>query len=261
MVQIVVGGLGFGVMLELLGLPVLRPWRWRKGRGRLGVQTKVVLLASAVLIVVGAVLLYALERNNPATLGDPALGAGARVQAAAFQSVTARTAGFNTVPIGDLTDGSKFLLVLLMVIGASPGSTGGGLKTVTVVVLLMSIVALIRGRPRVELFRRSIPRETVRRATVIVVAAVAFLSAGTFLVTAVEGGRFPFLSILFETGSAFGTVGLSTGITASLSPVSKLVMCLLMLVGRIGPLSLVIALSQARERRPAEYPEEHVMIG
>jgi trk system potassium uptake protein TrkH len=270
MLQIVIGGLGFAVVLELLGLPILglRRLRRRKGdepvgppepRLRLGVHSRIVLFSSAVLILLGAALLNVFEAGNPATLGG--LPDGERVQAAFFQSITARTAGFNTLPIGEMTDASKFFLISLMLIGASPGSTGGGIKTVTAFVLLLTVIALLRGRPRVEVSRRALPSHTVNRAVVIVVAAIAMVVIATLVLTAAEEGKFPFLSVFFEVSSAFGTVGLSTGITGALSTTSKLTLCVVMLVGRIGPLSLVIALSQARARRAYEYPEESVMIG
>jgi trk/ktr system potassium uptake protein len=270
MLLIVMGGLGFGVVLELLGLPlfglrVLRRMRRpvddfdQLPRPRLGVQTRIVLISSAVLILGGALLLYALEYDNPATLG--ALSDGEKVQAALFQSVTARTAGFNTLPVGEMTAASKFLTSALMMVGASPGSTGGGLKTVTAVVLLLSVLAVLRGRGRVELFRRALPQSTVQKAGIIVVLSVAFVFCGTLILTVTEAGRLPFLDIFFEVCSAFGTVGLSTGITAELSTVSKLTIAVIMLVGRIGPLSLVIALSQGGAPRKYEYPVENVMIG
>jgi len=267
MVQIVLGGLGFGVLLELMGLRVfsrLLFWRReedRSKRRRLSVQTRLVLISSVALILFGSVAIYLLESGNPATLGNPELSTGERVQAALFQSVTARTAGFNTVPIGEMRDASKFLTLGLMFVGASPGSTGGGIKTVTAVILLLTIISLFRGRRNVEVFGRTMPAPTVSKAVVIVVSAAAVVAVATFILTVAEGERFPFLSIFFEVGSAFGTVGLSTGITSALGTVSKLTICLVMLVGRIGPLSLVIGLSQAREPRRYEYPEENVMIG
>lgn len=262
--EIVVGGLGFGVILELAGRAV-RPFRRRRPRldrpvrSPLTVQTRIVLISTAVLIVGGALVLYGLEAGNPRTLG--ALDTGSRVQAAFFQSITARTAGFNTVPIGDMTEASQFFLIVLMIIGASPGSTGGGVKTVTTVVLLLTVISFYRNRRRVECFRRMLPPDTVNRALVIVVTAIAVISAATLTLSVVEGAKFSFLSVFFEVGSAFGTVGLSTGITAQLSAVSKLTLCVVMLVGRIGPLSLVIALSQGRASSKYAYPEEPVMLG
>ncbi len=266
MLEIVIGGLGFGVVLDLLGrsflgrglLDLLGLARGGERR-RLGLQTRIVLISSAVLILGGALLLYLIESDNPATLGG--LRGPEKVEAALFQSVTARTAGFNTVPIGALRDASKFVLVVLMMIGASPGSTGGGIKTVTTVVLLLTVISLYRNRGRVEVGRRVLPEGTVNRAVVIVVSAIAVVVMATLVLTLVESGRHDFLSITFEVASAFGTVGLSTGITPSLAPLSKLTLCVVMLVGRIGPLSLVIALSQARPPRTYEYPEEQVMIG
>lgn len=270
MLLIVVGGLGFGVILELCGLPLfgirfLRRFRnWDDAfqevpRPRLGLHSRVVLLSTLFLLVGGAVLYYALEKDNPATFGG--LTGGEQAQAALFASVTSRTAGFNSVPVGEMTDASQFMTVALMMVGASPGSTGGGIKTVTTVVLLLSVFSVFKGRDRVELFRRTIPRVTVKRAGIIVVTSIAIVFVATLVLTAAEAGRFRFLSIFFEVGSAFGTVGLSTGITAELSGLSKFTLCVIMLVGRIGPLSLVIALSQSKTPRRYEYPEENVMIG
>ncbi len=270
MVLIVVGGLGFGVILELCGLPLfgirfLRRFRhWDDAfpdirRPRLGIQSRVVLLSTLLLLTGGAVLYYALEKDNPATFGN--LSGGEKAQAALFASVTARTAGFNTVPVGEMTPASKFITVALMVIGASPGSTGGGVKTVTVVVLIFSVISVLRGRSRVELFRRTIPPATVQRAGIIVVTSIAVVFVATLIITAAEAERFSFLAIFFEVGSAFGTVGLSTGITPELCGLSKITLCVIMLVGRIGPLSLVIALSQGGASRRYEYPEENMMIG
>jgi trk system potassium uptake protein TrkH len=270
MTLVVVGGLGFGVLLELVGLPIFgirflsRFRRWddpfpEVKRPRLGLQSRIVLLSTLVLLFGGAVLFLVFERKNPATLGD--LSGGEQAQAALFASVTSRTAGFNTFPVGEMTDASKFLTVGLMMIGAAPGSTGGGVKTVTAVVLLVSVLSVLRGRNRVELFRRTIPPATVQRAGIIVVTSIAFVFVATLILTMVEAERFSFMDIFFEVGSAFGTVGLSTGITAELSGLSKLTLCVIMLVGRIGPLSLVIALSQGGASRRYEYPQENVMIG
>lgn len=265
MAEIVVGGLGFLVLLDILGRVVPRTWRIRKLRSkelpgkRLSVQTKIVLVSSLVLIVGGASLLLLFESDNPETLAP--LGTGEQVGGALFTSITARTAGFNTISVDSLRDTSKFLLVAMMLIGASPGSTGGGIKTVTAVVLLLTVITMYRSRDRVEVFGRTVPGSTVRRAIVIGVSAFAFVTVGTLVVACAEGERLPFLSVLFEVASAFGTVGLSTGITGELTAVSKITLCVLMLVGRIGPLSLVVALGQARPTRRFEYPEEQVMIG
>jgi trk system potassium uptake protein TrkH len=266
MAEIVIGGLGFGVLLDLMSRRLfgVRLFGWLRpvdqaGRRRFSVQTRIVLWSTAVLIVLGAVLVFVFEASNPATIGD--LSFFEKVQASVFQSVTARTAGFNTIPIGEMHESTQFLTMLLMLIGASPGSTGGGVKTVTTVVLILAIFALARNRRRVEVFQRTLPGDTVSQAVVIVSCAIMAVTFTTLLLTAVEGGRHPFLSLFFEVASAFGTVGLSTGITAELSVVSKLAICVTMFVGRVGPLFLVFALAQRTASRPYEYPEEHVMIG
>jgi trk system potassium uptake protein TrkH len=134
-------------------------------------------------------------------------------------------------------------------------------KTVTTVVMILAIVSLYRNRNHVEVFRRTLPRETVSYAVVIVSTAIVVVTLTTLVLSIVEGSRLGFLPLFFEAASAFGTVGLSTGITAELSVLSKLTLSVTMFVGRIGPLFLVLALSQGQAARPYEYPEEHVMIG
>jgi trk system potassium uptake protein TrkH len=266
MAEIVVGGLGFGVLMDLLGRRYfgfrIFGWFRRKDReppSRFTVQTRIVLVSSAILVFGGGLLFYLLEAGNPETLG--ALDFGDRVTAALFTSITARTAGFNTIPIGDMGEASQFFTMLLMLIGASPGSTGGGIKTVTTVVMILTVVSVARGRSRVEVAGRTLPAGTVNYAVVIVSTAIVVVTMTTLILSAVDGGRLGFLPLFFETASAFGTVGLSTGITPELSAISKLTLCVTMFVGRVGPLFLVLALSQGQVTRPYRYPEEHVMIG
>jgi trk/ktr system potassium uptake protein len=264
--EIILGGLGFVVILNLLEfVPGLR----RNSRSplleaeqgssrRLGVQTRIVLLSSLVLIVLGTVLFWLFEKDNPATLGG--LPEAERVGAAAFHSVSARTAGFNTVDMSALKPPSALLTIMLMFVGASPGSTGGGIKTVTLVVVLMTVISFARGRRRPEIMGRSIPFILVSRA-VVILSCYAMLTLLTILVLTVTEPDKAFLPLAFEAASAFGTVGLSMGVTPTLSVAGKIVICVAMLVGRIGPLTLVVAMAQRKPRPDYEYPEARLMIG
>lgn len=252
---VILGGLGFPVLRDLL---VLRGRR-RLGEGQspgLRTQTRVVLTTSAILIVLGAALFYVLEL--PATLKG--LRPGERLLASYFQSVTARTAGFNTVDIGAVKAPALVVLMALMYIGASPGSTGGGIKTTTAAILFQAMRSAFRRRPQVELFRRTVPRSTIRRSIALVTLTILLLIAAAIALTVAEPDQ-PFERLLFEEISAFGTVGLSTGITAALSAPGKLIIILLMFAGRVGPLTLMFSL--LGEGRPARYtyPQTHMMVG
>ena len=253
---IILGGLGFPVLRDLLFLGTRR----RLDAGRppgLRTQTKVVLATSAALIVVGAVVFYLVEARNPSTLADPR--AGPALLPCLFQSVTARTAGFNTVNIARVGHAGLLLLMLLMYIGASPGSTGGGVKTTTIAVVWATARSALRGRRRAELFRRTLPPDVVRRALALVALSVLLLATAGIALMAVETQ--PFEDLAFEAVSAFGTVGLSAGATARLTQAGRLIITVLMFVGRLGPLTL--ALSLVGEVRPGAYayPEERLMIG
>ncbi|MFP4056141.1 MAG: TrkH family potassium uptake protein [Candidatus Brocadiia bacterium] len=251
---IVAGGLGFPVLRDLAMLGRLR--RASAGRpARLRVQTKVVLATSAVLLVVGTVVFYATEAEG--TLAG--MSRGQRLLASFFQAVTARTAGFNTVRIGQVGSAGLLLLMVLMFVGASPGSTGGGVKTTTAAILWQAMRSALRQRRQVEFFDRTVPPETVRRAVALVVLSALVLVVWMVALMSVEEQSFEALA--FEATSAFGTVGLSTGATPRLTEAGRLLVTTLMFVGRLGPLTL--ALSFLGEARPAAYayPEERIMIG
>jgi len=254
---IVAGGLGFFV---LSGVLRLRP----RTAVRVSLQTKLVLVSTGVLIAAGTVAVLGLEWTNPKTLGP--LGAGEKVLAAYFQAVTTRTAGFNTIGIGDMTEPALFLMVLLMFIGASPGGTGGGVKTTTFGVIVASMVATVRGHRDTVIFRRRIPAEVVSRA--FAVSAIAFLGlvgVTGFLLLAEHRSLLP---TMFETTSAFGTVGLSMGEPGSVlslvglfGPAGKLLVMFMMFMGRVGPLTLAVALAGSASPDGLRYPEGRVSIG
>jgi trk system potassium uptake protein TrkH len=252
MVLIVLGGLGFAVLWEgwqrLLDTVIGRP-------RRLSVQLRLVCLTTALLIVAGAGLFAWLEADG-VLAGH---GGGERLLGALFQSITARTAGFNTLPIDTLAAPTTVLLIILMLVGASPGSTGGGIKTTTIAVLLMTTVATIRGKARVEAFRRTIPWTNINQAYATFFFTIAFITAAMFILCMTEAQ--PFLDIFFEEVSAFATVGLSRGITPLLSNAGKLVVIVSMFVGRVGSLTLGVALARQVSTTAYEYPPEAVTVG
>jgi len=248
----IMGGLGFTVLINLLHW---RPSRFKRKGKSLTVQSKLVLIVTSLLIGTGALFLLIGERDG--VLKD--LPLKRRLLGAFFQSITARTAGFNTLNIANLTNFSAFLLIILMFIGASPGSTGGGVKTSTFAILLLTINSMARGKSRVEIFKRTIPQIVIYQALCVAILALGWISISTLLLSLTENA--PFINILFEEFSAFGTVGLSRGITPHLTSVGKIVIILTMLVGRIGPLTLALAIGGRKVSEPYKYPEEKIMVG
>lgn len=257
---IVAGGLGFPVLSELR-------YRLQSGRRRfwrrLSFHTKLVLVTSALLLLLGTLLIVVMEWNN--TL--QALAWPQRFLAAFFQAVNARTSGFNSLPMGGMTNVTLFVLILLMFVGASPGSCGGGIKTTTFATLALVGFARFRGRPKPQLFGRSIARKSNSRAVSIVLLSTLVISIGLVLLLMTELGDTPhpqsrgkFLELLFEVVSAFGTVGLSTGLTAQLSVAGKLIVSFVMFIGRLGPLLVAMAVSRP-ETATFYYAEESIMVG
>jgi trk system potassium uptake protein TrkH len=241
---LMVGGIGFAVLFDL------------RAR-RLSLHSKVVLLTTGVLVVGGTLLVGLLEWGNAKTLG--ALSWPGRVLAAFFQAVTPRTAGFATVDIGALTEPTLMLIVALMFIGASPGGTGGGIKTTTFMTPLAVIIATMRGTTEPVLFRRRISMFAVYKAVTVALISVAFVVAAATLLTFVE--RTGFVRALFEVASGYGTVGLSAGLTQHLSAVGQVILILTMYTGRIGLLTLAFGLTRRYRAALVRYPEERIYIG
>jgi trk system potassium uptake protein TrkH len=267
---IILGGLGFSVLYDLVNIAVDRIKRFFKKRfnkqyrlqmeapKRMRLQTKIVLSVSASLIVLGALAILLFERY--------AAGAGNRIEntisGALFQSITARTAGFNTVDISALSPSSKFILILLMFVGGSPGSTAGGIKTVTLAVIVMTTIAALRKRQEVEMFRRSVRVVVVGRAVTVTLLFAAVLFSGTLALSITENSNsFTMSDIMFEAASALGTVGLTTGITSLLTTAGKLIIIAMMLIGRLGPLTLLAALTFNLKPARYNYPQEAVIVG
>jgi potassium uptake TrkH family protein len=249
---IFVGGLGFAVLLE-----VFDPRRWTGLRGgnkpHFSLQAKIVIWVSLGLVVFGALWIYLFEAL-------PATGVWhAGVLDALFQSITSRTAGFNTVDISEYRLPTRMLLMVLMLIGASPGSTGGGVKTVTAALILISVWCTWRGKPHTEAGRRRIPERTVRNAFLIVLLYLTVVVVCSLGLTVTEDASLEV--VLFEELSAMGTVGLSLGLTPHLSSAGKCIIILSMLVGRIGPLTFLLALGRRAIGDKYSYPEENVVLG
>lgn len=245
------GGLGYIVVVELF-----RKRSWRK----FSVHTKVVLITTGVLTLSGFMLLFILESWNSATFGE--LTWGERVSAAFFQSATPRSAGFNTIEIGNMLSSSQLILIILMFIGASSGGTGGGIKTNTFVVLILATLNTFRGGGPIHVFHRRISAETVMRALAVVISSITCVFIVALLLTITEGMlEDHFLEVLFEATSAFSTTGLSMGLTSELSPIGKFIVTVTMFIGRLGPLTLAYALAKKKRASKINYPEDHILIG
>ncbi len=245
---IILGGIGFSVMVDFY---------YHRKFSSCSLHTKIALMMTVTLLVFGTVVFFALEYTNPNTLSP--LTFRGKVLASYFLSVTPRTAGFNTVNTGSLTTATLFLIIILMFIGASPGSTGGGVKTTTLGALLFMIGAIIKGKEDANVFGRRIPQDIINKAFTIIFISVALVMVVTTILTITE--RLPFLDVLFETMSAFGTVGLSTGVTSSLSAFGKITIIITMFAGRVGPMTLAVAFARQVKNQAIRYPEERIVVG
>ena len=246
----IVGGIGFPVVFELRQA-------WRRPR-EWSLHTKVTLASTAVLLFGGTVMVAAVEWNNAGTIGGAPVAD--RILASFFQSATARTAGFNTVPIGELRTPTLVVFLLLMVIGASSASTGGGIKTSTFALVIRATVAELRGDAEATVFSRRTPKGLERRALSLVIAALGAIGTATFLLTWFEPDLGA-IDLLFEVASAFGTVGVSTGLTADLSGPSRAVIVVLMFVGRVGPITFGTAVLLRPQQQRYGYASEGLIIG
>jgi potassium uptake TrkH family protein len=254
---IVIGGLGFAVNMNIARYvkSIFSRKRIQTAR-QFGLQTRIVVLTSIVLLACGSFTIYLLESSN----AFKEFSAKEKVLASFFQSVSARTAGFSTVDLSTFSTATCLVIILLMFIGASPASTGGGVKTSTFFVLILTIVARLRNRENVEVFKRTLPQSVIANGLTILAISVLIVFASSLALSITDNGV-EFLRLLFESVSAFGTVGYSTGITAALSAAGKIVLILTMFIGRIGPLTIVLAMSRQAIPKRYEYPHETVMMG
>ena len=249
---IILGGLGFIVITDIIKVINLK---LRKKQARLKVHTKLVLITSIILIISGTLILFFIENRNLLC----SYSIKEKLMISYFQSITARTAGFNTINVCGLANVSCLILMILMFIGASPGSTGGGIKTSTFGIAILSFRSFIQGQQKVEIFKRNLPRHSLNKVFGIIFVSAIFITTCIVILLLTE--KASFMDILFEEISAFGTVGLSRGITPNLTTSGKLVIIITMLTGRIGPLTMVLALARKRRKAIYTYPEEEVIIG
>ncbi|MDO4323998.1 MAG: potassium transporter TrkG [Lachnospiraceae bacterium] len=262
MALILVSGLGFVVWQDLI-LTAKRIRRkeftWKRSLQKMRLHTKLAVVMTLALFIGGTVGFFFMEYSNPNTLGP--LSMGEKWMAAMFQSVTTRTAGFFTIPQGAFHEESKFLSCILMFIGGAPGGTAGGVKTTTVAILLLTCWSVLKGNVDTECYRRKIPALNVRAAFSVVIVAFLALLAGTMAILLLE--PVSLTDALYEVTSAIGTVGLTVGITPLLSAGSKLVLILLMYMGRIGPvtLALLFASKVGKKKHGRKLPEERIVVG
>ncbi|MBW6512340.1 MAG: TrkH family potassium uptake protein [Desulfuromonadaceae bacterium] len=262
MVLIILGGIGFLVIRELLQVGQARI-NGKTKKIKFSLHTRIVLVTTTFLIVYGAIVIGALEADN--ALAGMSVAEGSWT--ALFQSVTARTAGFNTIDLSAFRVPTLFLIIFLMFIGASPGSAGGGVKTTSLALFFAIFYSRLKGNPHTSLFRRTLPDDAITKALALVILAIILVALALFGLLIVQApdlaheGQREFLNYLFETFSAFGTVGLSIGATAKLNAAGKIIIILLMFVGRVGLLTMAFAIAGRTQRFAPRYAEENIMIG
>lgn len=266
MFLIISGGAGFALWLDVNRV---RKFKFKNKKAtlkekyqKLTLHSKIAINASIVLILVGWVAFFIIEYTNDLTIGN--LSFGNKILTSLFHSVSLRTAGFNTISMGGLTDASKLVSIFFMIIGGSPGGTAGGLKTVTLAIVILTVVSVIRGQSRTIVFNRTIPSSLVRKALSVTTIYIIVFFLATFLLLVIEKeSGFSFIDISFEVASAIGTVGLSTGLTSSLSTLSRIIIIICMFLGRLGPISVGVALTakMTETNNSLEYLEENVLVG
>ncbi|WP_248925106.1 TrkH family potassium uptake protein [Paenibacillus hamazuiensis] len=248
MALIFLGGIGFIVISDLLTYPKNK---------KLTLHSKVVLSASAALILIGTLVILLFEYTNPATLQP--LSATGKGLGAMLQSVSSRSAGVSTVDIGLMRQATQFFIIIMMFIGAAPGSSGGGIKVTTFVILIGAMLAMVQGKEDIVLFRRSVPKDRIYKAITFALLSFFLVVLSAMILSTTES--YPFLGILFEVTSAYATAGMSMGLTAQLTDFGKVFIIILMFVGRLGPVSLAYTLTPTPKKEPYRYPEGKITIG
>ena len=248
---IILGGIGYPVILDVIK---------NRKLSKLNLHSKVVLFTTAILILFGMIFILGLEFNNPQTLGK--LGFGGKILASLFQSVTLRTAGFNTIDLGLMKESSIFLMMILMFIGASPASTGGGVKTTTVATLVLTVKSFILEKQDIEVCERRIGESTVKKSLGIFLLGITGVVMGTLIIS-ITDPDFNILEVGFEVVSAIATVGLSIGGSPNLSVLGKIFIMLFMFMGRVGSLTIFMALASrgVKKNSPIKYPEGKIIVG
>ncbi|MGH4051514.1 MAG: TrkH family potassium uptake protein [Clostridium sp.] len=249
---VIIGGLGFYVWVEIYNY---------KGIKKLSLHSRVVIYSTIALVLGGAIFMFIFEMSNPNTMQGMTIKG--KVLSSIFASVSPRTAGFNSIPIDEMTAAGKFLTMILMFIGGSPGSTAGGIKTATAFVLFMTVVSVARGRDDTEIFQRRINKELVYKSLVITVLGFVIVIFVTMALSIMQQSNIPFEYLLFEATSAFATVGLTLGLTAKLTLAGKIIIAITMYAGRVGPLTIILALAKNKKSKSGKikYPEGKILIG
>jgi trk system potassium uptake protein TrkH len=256
-VLIIFGGIGYRVIFEMFLWLRDRSGN-KKRRIVFSLNFKVAISTTIALLILGTIAFFLTEGHNPGTLGS--MNFGNKLMAAWFQSVTPRTAGFNTIDISKMTETGLFITIILMFIGASPGGTGGGIKTTTLRVLSSCTRSILQGKEDVELYQRQVPISLILKAVGVLLGSVTTVGIATTLISLTDS-KFEFIQILFEVVSAFATVGLTTGITASVSATAKLILIATMYIGRVSVLLLMAAILGDPRPSAVHYPEENLLVG
>ncbi|WP_422486987.1 TrkH family potassium uptake protein [Gudongella sp. DL1XJH-153] len=247
-VLIIIGGTGFAVLND-----IFRVRKWK----RFSLHSKLVITMSVVLLLIGTIFIFILEYSNPLTIGEMPLWE--KLSSAFFASVVPRTAGFNSIDTAALRESSVFVTIILMFIGGAPGSTAGGVKTATIGVVLMATISIIRGDKDIEMYEKRLKQETIFKSLAIVTVGMGMIVLISFLLTITESGTF--MDLLFEATSAFGTVGLSRGVTPELSKLGKIIIIGTMYAGRVGPLTMAYAIGYNKKHKRYRYSEGHISVG
>ncbi len=249
---IIIGGIGFNTIVDII--------YYFKTPGRhyqLSLNSKIVLYTTLILLVLGTILIFFIEYNNDNTIGK--MSFGNKLMAAYFQSVSTRTAGFNTIDNGKMLLPTVLVCIILMFLGASPGGTGGGIKTTTTAVLFKSVFRAIHDDSQIVIFKKAVPKESISKSMAVFAASIFLVLAGVFFLLFTEKALF--IEILYEVVSAFGTVGLTLGLTTKLTAAGKIIISAIMFLGRVGSLTVVLALAKQKPKQDIKYPEEVVLIG
>lgn len=247
---IILGGMGFAVIASFVALI-------RRGKNRFNLTTKLSLMMGISLTLIGTILFFIFEYTNNATIGN--MNFFEKLMASFFQSVTLRTAGFNTVNLAEIRPATIFISYILMFIGASPGSTGGGVKTTTFAILIFYVVGIIRKRETIEVFNRRLDWEIMNKALTILVISLAYISTVTVIILAIE--PIAMEKVIYEVISAFATVGVSMNVTPALSIISRILIIFTMFVGRLGPMTIALAFTNDKKKSSFKYPKEDILVG
>lgn len=243
----IIGGIGFTVLIDI----------WKKRRFKdYSLHTKLMIVGTLILNVVSMLFIFIAEYSNPGTLGN--LSLSEKLWASYFQAVSPRTAGFNTIDLSHLNDTTSFFMIILMFIGAGSGSTGGGIKLTTAVVITLATISFLRGKNGITIARRSIAESYIGKVLAITIISLSFVIVSILILSMTE--RASFIQIVFEVVSAFGTVGLTLGMTSSLSFIGKLVIVFVMFLGKLGPLTMVFSFA-TRSKQKVRYPSEDILTG